>query len=99
MHCYIFSSSFCVQVYVLQKDEGGRHTPFFTNYRPTLYVDTAAVEVKLVLPNGVEMVMPGDNIEVQMELSKPTLCEEAQTFVLREGGRTIGSGVIIQIIV
>ncbi|MDP6307769.1 MAG: elongation factor Tu [SAR324 cluster bacterium] len=86
------------QVYVLDKDEGGRHTPFFTNYRPQFYFRTTDVTGVVTLPDGVEMVMPGDNVEVTIELISPIAMEKEVRFAIREGGRTIGSGVVSEVI-
>ncbi|MCL2221688.1 MAG: elongation factor Tu [Oscillospiraceae bacterium] len=84
------------QVYVLSKDEGGRHTPFFNNYRPQFYFRTTDVTGVITLPEGVEMCMPGDNIEMDVELITPIAIENGLRFAIREGGRTVGSGVVIQ---
>ncbi len=86
------------EVYVLTKDEGGRHTPFFTNYRPQFFIGTADVTGVCSLPKGVEMVMPGDNLTIEVELQKPTALEKGQRFAIREGGRTIGAGRVTEII-
>ena len=86
------------QVYVLDKDEGGRHTPFFSNYRPQFYFRTTDVTGVVTLPSGVEMVMPGDNVEVSIELISPIAMEKEVRFAIREGGRTIGSGVVTKVI-
>ena len=86
------------QVYVLTKDEGGRHTPFFNNYRPQFYFRTTDVTGIISLPEGVEMCMPGDNIDMTVELIAPIAIEEGLRFAIREGGRTVGSGVVIKII-
>ena len=86
------------QVYVLDKDEGGRHTPFFTNYRPQFYFRTTDVTGVVTLADGVEMVMPGDNVEVTIELISPIAMEKEVRFAIREGGRTIGSGVVSEVI-
>ena len=86
------------QVYVLDKDEGGRHTPFFTNYRPQFYFRTTDVTGVVNLPDGIEMVMPGDNVEVSIELISPIAMEKEVRFAIREGGRTIGSGVVTEVI-
>ena len=86
------------EIYVLTKDEGGRHTPFFTNYRPQFYFGTADVTGTCSLPAGVEMVMPGDNITIDVELQKPIAMEKGQRFAIREGGRTIGAGRITEVI-
>jgi len=85
------------QIYVLTKDEGGRHTPFFTGYKPQFYIRTTDVTGEIQLPEGVEMVMPGDNIEMDVELMYPVALEEELRFAVREGGRTVGSGVFISI--
>ncbi|MBQ5810844.1 MAG: elongation factor Tu, partial [Clostridia bacterium] len=85
------------QVYVLSKDEGGRHTPFFNNYRPQFYFRTTDVTGVISLPAGVEMCMPGDNVEMDVELITPIAIEEGLRFAIREGGRTVGSGVVTKI--
>ena len=85
------------QVYVLTKDEGGRHTPFFNNYRPQFYFRTTDVTGIISLPEGTEMCMPGDNVEMSVELITPIAIEEGLRFAIREGGRTVGSGVVIKI--
>jgi elongation factor Tu len=85
------------QVYILNKDEGGRHTPFFSNYRPQFYFRTTDVTGVVSLPDGVEMCMPGDNVEMDVELITPIAIEEGLRFAIREGGRTVGSGVVISI--
>ena len=85
------------QVYVLKKDEGGRHTPFFNNYRPQFYFRTTDVTGVVTLPEGVEMCMPGDNVEMDVELITPIAIEEGLRFAIREGGHTVGSGVVIKI--
>ena len=89
---------FTAQVYVLTKDEGGRHTPFFNNYRPQFYFRTTDVTGVCVLPSGVEMCMPGDNIEMSIELIHPIAMEQGLTFAIREGGRTVGSGRVATIV-
>ena len=86
------------QVYVLTKDEGGRHTPFFTNYRPQFYFRTTDVTGICMLPDGVEMVMPGDNTEMEVDLIHPIAMEEGLRFAIREGGRTVGSGRVVKIL-
>ncbi|MBS1255051.1 MAG: Elongation factor Tu [Deltaproteobacteria bacterium] len=86
------------QVYVLDKDEGGRHTPFFSNYRPQFYFRTTDVTGVVTLPDGIEMVMPGDNVEVSIDLISPIAMEKEVRFAIREGGRTIGSGVVTEVI-
>ncbi|MBQ6621404.1 MAG: elongation factor Tu, partial [Mogibacterium sp.] len=85
------------QVYVLKKDEGGRHTPFFNNYRPQFYFRTTDVTGIVSLPQGVEMCMPGDNVEMDVELITPIAIEPGLRFAIREGGRTVGSGVVTAI--
>jgi len=89
---------FVGQVYVLTKEEGGRHTPFFNGYRPQFYFRTTDVTGNIKLPDGVEMVMPGDNIDMEITLITPIACEEGLRFAIREGGRTVGSGVVTKII-
>ena len=86
------------EVYVLSKDEGGRHTPFFTNYRPQFYFRTTDVTGTITLPEGVEMVMPGDNVSVEVKVIAPVAMEKGQRFAIREGGRTIGSGRVTKVI-
>jgi elongation factor Tu len=85
---------FKAEVYVLSKEEGGRHTPFFANYRPQFYFRTTDVTGTIRLPEGVEMVMPGDNVQMDVELITPIACEEGLRFAIREGGRTVGAGVV-----
>ena len=91
-------TKFEATVYVLSKEEGGRHTPFFKGYRPQFYVRTTDVTGAVELPEGVEMVMPGDNIDMSVELISPIAMEDGMNFVIREGGRTVGSGVVTKII-
>jgi elongation factor Tu len=91
-------TKFVGQVYVLKKDEGGRHTPFFNSYRPQFYFRTTDVTGVINLPEGVEMCMPGDNVEMTVELITPIAIEKGLRFAIREGGRTVGSGVVIDII-
>ena len=91
-------TKFKAEVYVLTKDEGGRHTPFFTNYRPQFYFRTSDVTGTLQLPQGVEMVMPGDNVAVEVELQKPVAMEKGLRFAIREGGRTIGAGRVSEVL-
>ena len=91
-------TKFVGQVYVLSKDEGGRHTPFFNNYRPQFYFRTTDVTGIITLPEGVEMCMPGDNIDMDVELITPIAIEKGLRFAIREGGRTVGSGVVIDIL-
>ena len=90
-------TNFTAEVYVLSKEEGGRHTPFFTNYRPQFYFRTTDVTGVCLLPEGTEMVMPGDNIEMTVELISPIAIEDGTRFSIREGGRTVGSGVVTTI--
>ncbi|MFY3792650.1 elongation factor Tu [Ureibacillus sp. MALMAid1270] len=90
-------TTFKAEVYVLSKEEGGRHTPFFSNYRPQFYFRTTDVTGVINLPEGVEMVMPGDNIEMNVELISPIALEEGTKFSIREGGRTVGAGVVASI--
>ncbi|MCM8808616.1 MAG: elongation factor Tu [Candidatus Omnitrophica bacterium] len=89
---------FKAQVYVLKKEEGGRHTPFFTGYRPQFYIRTTDVTGEIKLPEGVEMVMPGDNIEMEIKLIYPVALEKGQRFAIREGGKTVGAGATTEII-
>jgi elongation factor Tu len=89
---------FEAEVYILSKDEGGRHTPFFSNYRPQFYFRTTDVTGSITLPDGVEMVMPGDNVRMTVELITPIACEEGLRFAIREGGRTVGAGVVTKVI-
>ena len=91
-------TKFTSQVYVLTKDEGGRHTPFFNGYRPQFYFRTTDVTGSIKLPDGVEMVMPGDNVNMEIELITPIAIEEGLRFAIREGGRTVGSGVVAKIL-
>ena len=89
---------FVAEAYILTKEEGGRHTPFFANYRPQFYFRTTDVTGIVKLPAGTEMVMPGDNISVEVELIVPIAMEEKLRFAIREGGRTVGAGVVAKII-
>jgi len=91
-------TQFVADVYVLSKEEGGRHTPFFTNYRPQFYFRTTDVTGAVTLPEGTEMVMPGDNVSINVELISPIAIEEGTRFSIREGGRTVGSGVVTSIV-
>ena len=91
-------TQFVADVYVLSKEEGGRHTPFFTNYRPQFYFRTTDVTGVVTLPEGTEMVMPGDNVSINVELISPIAIEEGTRFSIREGGRTVGSGVVNSIV-
>jgi len=91
-------TKFKAEVYVLSKDEGGRHTPFFKGYRPQFYFRTTDVTGDVVLPEGVEMVMPGDNISIEVNLIVPIAMEKQMRFAIREGGRTVGAGTVSEII-
>jgi len=91
-------TKFECEVYILTKDEGGRHTPFFANYRPQFYFRTTDVTGTVTLPEGTEMVMPGDNLKFSVELIAPIAMEDGLRFAIREGGRTVGSGVVSKII-
>ena len=91
-------TEFEAQTYVLGKDEGGRHTAFFTGYRPQFYIRTTDVTGSVTLKEGTEMVMPGDNVELIIKLVTPAAIEEKMRFAIREGGRTVGSGVVTKII-
>jgi elongation factor Tu len=90
-------TKFKAEVYVLKKEEGGRHTPFFNGYRPQFYFRTTDVTGVATLPEGTEMVMPGDNINLDVELITPIACEAGLRFAIREGGRTVGAGVVTAI--
>jgi elongation factor Tu len=91
-------TEFGAEVYVLGKEEGGRHTPFFSNYRPQFYFRTTDVTGAVSLPEGVEMVMPGDNVAITVALIAPIAMEEGLRFAIREGGRTVGAGVVAKVI-
>jgi elongation factor Tu len=91
-------TKFKAQVYVLTKEEGGRHTPFFNGYRPQFYFRTTDVTGTAALPEGTEMVMPGDNVEMVVELITPIAMDKELRFAIREGGRTVGSGVVTEIV-
>ena len=91
-------TKFTAEAYVLTKDEGGRHTPFFDNYRPQFYFRTTDVTGSVKLPAGTEMVMPGDNVSMEVELIQPIAMDEGLRFAIREGGRTVGAGVVAKII-
>jgi len=91
-------TKFTAEIYVLSKDEGGRHTPFFTNYRPQFYVRTTDVTGAITLPEGTEMVMPGDNVSITVDLIHPIAMEKGTKFAIREGGRTVGAGVVAEIL-
>ncbi|MCY4611074.1 MAG: EF-Tu/IF-2/RF-3 family GTPase, partial [Gammaproteobacteria bacterium] len=90
-------TEFSAEVYILSKDEGGRHTPFFTGYRPQFYFRTTDVTGAVTLPAGTEMVMPGDNVSMEVALGAPIAMEEGLRFAIREGGRTVGAGVVTKI--
>ncbi|MBV9826423.1 MAG: elongation factor Tu, partial [Alphaproteobacteria bacterium] len=91
-------TNFVAEAYVLTKEEGGRHTPFFNNYRPQFYFRTTDVTGSVKLPEGTEMVMPGDNISMEVELLVPIAMDEGLRFAIREGGRTVGAGVVAKIL-
>jgi elongation factor Tu len=91
-------AKFTAETYVLSKDEGGRHTPFFSNYRPQFYFRTTDVTGSIKLPEGVEMVMPGDNVEMEVELITKIAMEKRMRFAIREGGRTVGAGRVADIL-
>ena len=91
-------TKFMCEAYILSKEEGGRHTPFFSNYRPQFYFRTTDVTGQVVLPAGTEMVMPGDNLALEIQLISPVAMHEGLRFAIREGGRTVGSGVVSKII-
>ena len=91
-------TKFKAEAYILTKEEGGRHTPFFTNYRPQFYFRTTDVTGIANLPEGTEMVMPGDNVEMTIELIQPIAMDQGLRFAIREGGRTVGSGVVAEVI-
>jgi elongation factor Tu len=91
-------TKFVAEAYILTKEEGGRHTPFFTNYRPQFYFRTTDVTGVVTLNEGTEMVMPGDNVEMNVELIVPIAMEEKLRFAIREGGRTVGAGVVSKIV-
>ena len=91
-------TTFECEVYVLTKDEGGRHKPFFTNYKPQFYMRTMDVTGQIALPEDVKMVMPGDNVTMEVELITTVALEEQMRFAIREGGKTVGAGVVAKII-
>jgi elongation factor Tu len=91
-------TQFNAEVYVLSKEEGGRHTPFFNGYRPQFYIRTTDVTGTIKIPEGMEMVMPGDNVQMEIELITPVACEEGLRFAIREGGRTVGAGAVTKIL-
>ncbi len=90
-------TQFKAEVYILSKEEGGRHTPFFTGYKPQFYMKTTDVTGDVVLPEGTEMVMPGDTVNLKIKLITPVALEEKQRFAIREGGKTVGAGVVTKI--
>ena len=89
---------FIGQIYVLKKEEGGRHTPFHNKYRPQFFIRTLDVTGEITLPEGIEMVMPGDNVEINVNLITPVALNEGLRFAVREGGRTVGAGQVIKIV-
>jgi len=91
-------TKFTAEAYILKKDEGGRHTPFFNNYRPQFYLRTTDVTGTVQLPDGVEMVMPGDNVSMEVTLIAPIAMDEGLRFAIREGGRTVGAGVVAKVV-
>jgi elongation factor Tu len=91
-------TKFVAEAYILTKEEGGRHTPFFSNYRPQFYFRTTDVTGVVSLPEGTEMVMPGDNVNINVQLIVPIAMEETLRFAIREGGRTVGSGIVTKIL-
>ncbi len=91
-------TKFTAEIYILKKEEGGRHTPFFTNYKPQFYIRTMDVTGSVTLPEGIKMVMPGDNIKVEIDLISAIACEEGLRFAIREGGKTVGAGVVTKIL-
>jgi len=91
-------TKFEAEVYVLKQDEGGRHTPFFSNYRPQAFLRTADITANITLPEGTEMVLPGDNATLNVELISPVVLEEGLKFALREGGKTVGAGVVSKLL-
>ena len=90
-------TEFDTEIYVLTKEEGGRHTPFFKGYKPQFYIRTTDVTGEVILPEGMEMVMPGDTISLKVKLIAPVALEEKQRFAIREGGKTVGAGVVTKI--
>jgi elongation factor Tu len=90
-------TQFKAEIYVLKKEEGGRHTPFHNNYRPQFFLRTLDITGEIKLPEGVQMVMPGDNVTINVELIYPVACNVGLRFAIREGGRTVGAGQIIEI--
>ena len=96
--CIRDSKKFIAEIYVLKKEEGGRHTPFFKGYRPQFYFRTTDVTGNIILPEGTEMVMPGDNVTLDIELITPIAMDKELRFAIREGGHTVGAGVVTEII-
>ena len=96
--CITPHKKFKGEIYILKKEEGGRHTPFFKGYRPQFYFRTTDVTGLVTLPEGAEMVMPGDNVSLEIELITPIACEEGLRFAIREGGKTVGAGVVTKIL-
>jgi elongation factor Tu len=90
--------NFTAEIYVLKKEEGGRHTPFFKGYKPQFYIRTTDVTGEVMLEEGKEMVMPGDNVKITVKLVTPVALEESQKFAIREGGKTVGAGVVTKIL-
>mgnify|MGYP001419759019 CR=1 FL=1 len=90
-------TKFTAETYILKKEEGGRHTPFFANYRPQFYFRTTDVTGTIALPSGTEMVMPGDNVQLEINLLNPIAMDEGLRFAIREGGKTVGAGVVSKI--
>ena len=91
-------TKFDAEIYILTKDEGGRHTPFFKGYKPQFYVRTTDVTGEVLLPEGTEMVMPGDTVSLKVVLGAPIAMEEGMRFAIREGGKTVGAGVVTKVI-
>ena len=91
-------TEFEAEIYVLTKEEGGRHSPFFAGYKPQFYIRTTDVTGDITLPEGTEMVMPGDTVKVKVKLITPVALEEQQRFAIREGGKTVGAGVVLKVI-
>jgi elongation factor Tu len=95
---HISSAKFKAEIYMLSQDEGGRHTPFFNNYRPQFFFRTLDITGSITLPEGIETVMPGNNLTVTVELINPTIMAKGLRFAIREGGRTVGAGQVTQIL-
>jgi len=91
-------TEFEAEVYILAKEEGGRHTPFFTGYKPQFFIRTADITGEVTLPEGVEMVMPGDNVKFQVKLIAPIALDDTSRFAIREGGRTVGAGAVTKVV-